>query len=146
MKTKLKRPQLSSYGSLGNHQGSLPNLIHGQEESQDSDLEVDPVAHNYMVSNEITLNQESNTDHIINKESNGKCSYVIEPMAFIQNLSASIMNISVGQFIYNRIYNRLIKEANDNANHNATNSSNLNMANNVIICNMNYYIKTIQKI
>lgn len=40
-----------------------------------------------------------------------KCSYIIEPMAFIQNLAMSIMNISLGQFIYNRILTRLINQA-----------------------------------
>ena len=44
-----------------------------------------------------------------------KCSYIIEPVAFIQNLAASIMGISVSQFIYNRIYDRLLSQATHNS-------------------------------
>jgi hypothetical protein len=41
--------------------------------------------------------------------------YIIEPVAFIQNLASCIMGFSLGQFIYSRILNRLIKEANANS-------------------------------
>ena len=43
-----------------------------------------------------------------------KSSYVIEPVAFIQNLASSIMNFSLGLFIYNRIFNRLLEQQNNN--------------------------------
>ena len=39
-------------------------------------------------------------------------SYIVEPMAFIQNLASCIMSISLGQFIYSRILNRLIEQYN----------------------------------
>ncbi|RNA16674.1 proton-coupled folate transporter-like [Brachionus plicatilis] len=39
-------------------------------------------------------------------------SYIVEPVAFIQNLANSIMSISLGQFIYTRILERLIEQFN----------------------------------
>jgi Mg2+ and Co2+ transporter CorA len=45
-----------------------------------------------------------------------KHSYIIEPVAFIQNLASSIMGISLSQFIYNRIFTRLLNEANHGQN------------------------------
>lgn len=39
-------------------------------------------------------------------------SYIVEPVAFIQNLASSIMSISLGQFIYTRILTRLLNEFN----------------------------------
>lgn len=50
-----------------------------------------------------------------------KCSYIVEPVAFIQNLATSIMGISLGQFIYNRILTRLINEFNKANFKNSTN-------------------------
>ncbi|CAF0897110.1 unnamed protein product [Brachionus calyciflorus] len=52
---------------------------------------------------------QSSTEIIIS-ETFCKSSYIVEPVAFIQNLATSIMGISLGQFIYNRILNRLIDE------------------------------------
>lgn len=49
-----------------------------------------------------------------------KHSYIIEPVAFIQNLASSIMGISLSQFIYNRIFTRLLNE-NNNHGQNGTN-------------------------
>lgn len=51
------------------------------------------------------------------------CSYIVEPMAFIQNLASAIVNISLGQFIYNRILTRLIDQATGGGSPNTTNSS-----------------------
>jgi hypothetical protein len=52
-----------------------------------------------------------------------KSSYIIEPVAFIQNLAASIMNFSLGLFIYNRIFTRLLEQQNHSNTTNGTNFS-----------------------
>ncbi len=59
-----------------------------------------------------------------------QCSYIVEPVAFIQNLAASIMGFSLGQFIYNRIFTRLLDEASRQAND--TNSSNMSFSYNLL--------------
>ncbi len=137
MKSKLKRPKSSDYGSLTSRQASMPNLskksINANESS--SDLEEDPVANNCEIT--YLLDSVDNTPSRPPIKKNSKqSSYVIEPMAFIQNLASSIMTISIGQFIYNRIYNRLVKETidNDNGNNTSMNTSYLNPV--PLQCNM----------
>jgi hypothetical protein len=56
------------------------------------------------------------SSEIILSQSLCNCSYIVEPVAFIQNLAASIMGISLGQFIYNRILTRLVNQAIDGKN------------------------------
>lgn len=60
-----------------------------------------------------------------------KSSYIIEPVAFIQNLAASIMNFSLGLFIYNRIFTRLLEQQNHSNTTNGTNFSFLNSSPNL---------------
>ena len=52
-------------------------------------------------------------------------SYIIEPVAFIQNLASSIMNFSLSLFIYNRILQRIIDQ---NQSHNTTNTTNFSLS------------------
>ncbi len=113
MKNKPKNFKKASYGSVADRQASMPNLVENTIEDNNSDLEEDPVANNCEISYllDSTENRESTKTKPAIKKSSSKSSYIIEPMAFIQNLAYSIMTISVSQFIYNRIYNRLVSEA-----------------------------------
>lgn len=56
----------------------------------------------------------------ISNENNTYNTYIIEPVAFMQNLASCIMGISFAQFIYNRILNRLIDQAKASDGKNAT--------------------------
>jgi hypothetical protein len=83
--------------------------------------------------------EHSQKDEIIS-QTYFKCSYIIEPVVFLQTIAASIISIAFGQFIYTRILTRLIENENIptnvtlffdkpdsfcNSNSTATNSSDL---------------------
>lgn len=124
----------SNYGAIG-RRASLPNInnpssANVQNSAEvDSDLEQDPVANNYEISdfmNSVDLNEAvpeaDNSDSVqLIPESHKTSTYVIEPVAFLQNLATSIMSISSGQFVYQRIYDRLVKEHMNDGHHNHTN-------------------------
>jgi hypothetical protein len=75
---------------------------------------------NYEIQDEIRRvcdeddNDDSKTSIVIAHTCCCKSSYVMEPVAFIQNLAASIMNFSLGLFIYNRIFTRLLGQNQSN--------------------------------
>ena len=103
----------TNYGSVNNNtrvhnSSSLPNF-EIQTDTEESDQEFDPVASNYDARN---LLGSISSGLNIKISTAPKSSYVIEPIAFIQNLASSIISISAGQFIYHRILNRLLREAN----------------------------------
>ena len=58
---------------------------------------------------------ESFDNHEIIANSACGCSYIIEPLVFLQALASSIIGIAYGQFVYNRILDRLIDESGTNA-------------------------------
>lgn len=83
--------------------------------------------------NEQELDNESlylSSSELFVSQSVCQCSYIVEPVAFIQNLAASIMGFSLGQFIYNRIFTRLLDEASQQANN--TNGSNMSFSHNLL--------------
>ena len=109
----MKRLEKSSckYGALG-RRASLPNI--------DSSSIEDPISHDYEISDQ--LDSVSSTNDSANQSKKVKySSYVIEPVAFLQNLATSIMSVSSGQFIYERIYDRLVREHMNDGHHNHTN-------------------------
>jgi hypothetical protein len=55
--------------------------------------------------------EQSTPDEIVN-ETWCKCSYIIEPVVFLQNIASSIIGIAFSQFVYNRILTRI--ESNNN--------------------------------
>ena len=155
-----KRPKLkSTYGSFNNR-----NELYGS----DSLIDYKPVASEEQNENDhtnlpTTYNQQD--DELVSKSTDlilsrapFKCTYIIEPVAFIQNLASCIMGFSVGQFIYNRILNRLIQEANNSIipsnfsnltlfryNHlfyitDSSNSSSGNIPNNSDLCSNQSYV------
>ena len=67
----------------------------------------------------------SQSDEIIS-QTRCKCSFIIEPVVFLQTIASAIIGIAFGQFIYSKILNRLIENDEAIAMRNLTNSSILN--------------------
>jgi len=82
---------------------------------------------NYEIANDVIHRVDEENDEtstkIIIASTCCKSSYIIEPVAFVQNLAASIMNFSLGLFIYNRIFTRLLEQQNHSNTTNNTNFS-----------------------
>lgn len=81
--------------------------------------EDDNISANY-VNSRIPNDEEIKTNTVTKSSFLCNCNYIVEPVAFIYNLASSIISITLGQFIYNKILNRLIDEQNKHAN-NTTN-------------------------
>lgn len=153
----MRKKNKDNYGSFDCNYKSLPSMnehsigvpyADEDDEGNASDLEQDPVANNY----DITNLSDGFSDGSVSFEKKEK-SYIIEPVAFVQNLAASTMTVSVGQFVYSRIYKRLIREAsqpysNATTNHNHTNqfySNYLSSSNPHLECSENSSNKTLLK-
>lgn len=113
----MRKKNEKNYGSFDCNYKSLPNMSEhsigvpyadDEDEENLSDIEQDPVANNYDISDLVgSFSEQNETTSFQKKDS----SYIIEPVAFVQNLAASTMTVSVGQFVYTRIYKRLLREA-----------------------------------
>lgn len=91
---------VSNEESEENHSNRLPpdyNTINNENDLADSN--------DFLTSTQVVISK-----------SLFKSTYIVEPMAFIQNLASSIMSFSLVQFIYGKILTRLINEANENQN------------------------------
>jgi hypothetical protein len=104
----------TNYGSFNNRNelyasDSLINYIPVSSEDKNENEFANSITTNNQKDDEFV---SKSTDLILSRAP-FRCTYIIEPVAFIQNLASCIMGFSVGQFIYNRILNRLIEEANN---------------------------------
>ena len=83
-------------------------------------------------------NERSHPDEIIS-QTYCKCSFIIEPVVFLQTIAGSIIAIAFGQFIYARILNRLIEhESIDMTNlTNSTKHFELSYTNDNGVCSLN---------